>query len=187
MHAGDTNIYKLPESRLHTYNSDSIFQTLTPEGKKRIIGTALNLSRAAKSYVSSQKESFYNKMKRMRRHQIEWHRKFTLSIACLIFFFIGAPLGAIIRKGGLGMPVVVSVLFFVIWYVISLTGEKFVRENMIPAYEGMWISSFILLPIGIFLTYKATSDSAILNLDTYSRFFKKIGNLLKLNEQTPGT
>jgi lipopolysaccharide export system permease protein len=178
---GDTNIIKLPDSRFRVFNPDTAFLSLDLLSRQSIVSTSLNLARSAKSYVSSQKESFAGKVERMRRHEIEWHRKFTLSIACLIFFFIGAPLGAIIRKGGLGMPVVVSVLFFVFWYVISLTGEKFAREDIIQAYAGMWLSSFILLPVGIFLTYKATTDSAILNLDTYSRFFKKIGVFLKVN------
>jgi lipopolysaccharide export system permease protein len=99
-----------------------------------------------------------------------------------VFFFIGAPLGAIIRRGGLGMPVVVSIVFFVIYYVVSISGEKFARESVMPAFEGMWLSSFLLLPLGVFLTYKATSDSAVLNIDTYILFFKKIFRLLKLNE-----
>ncbi|MFN8207928.1 MAG: LptF/LptG family permease [Bacteroidales bacterium] len=183
---GDTNIAKLPDSRFRKFNPDTAFLSLDLQARQNIISTALNLARSAKSYVSSQKESFAGKVERMRRHEIEWHRKFTLSIACLIFFFIGAPLGAIIRKGGLGMPVVVSVLFFVFWYVISLTGEKFAREDIIQAYVGMWLSSFILLPVGIFLTYKATTDSAILNMDTYSRFFKKIGTFLKINDLFAG-
>jgi lipopolysaccharide export system permease protein len=110
------------------------------------------------------------------KHQIEWQRKFTLSFACLILFFIGAPLGAIIRKGGLGMPVVVSVGFFVLYHVISISGEKFAREGVIPAWKGMWISAVILLPVGIFLTYKATTDSALFDRDSYVRFFKRFSN-----------
>ena len=106
-------------------------------------------------------------MRYLRRHEIEWHRKFTLSLACLIFLFIGAPLGAIIRKGGLGMPTVISTLLFILYYIMSLTGEKFVRESVISAFNGMWLSSWILIVAGIFLTYEATNDSAILNFDSY--------------------
>ena len=105
---------------------------------------------------------------------MERHRKFTLSFACLVFFFIGAPLGAIIRKGGLGVPIIISVLFFLTYYMITITGEKFAREDMISAFSGMWISSFILIPLGIFLTYKAARDSVILNIETYFNFLKKI-------------
>jgi len=157
-----------------TLNYDSLYNNFTITQKQRAVSQALSFARSAKSYIGSEETTVENKIKRLRRYQIEWHRKFTLSFACFIFFFIGAPLGAIIRRGGLGMPVVVSVLFFVLYYVISLSGEKFVREDIWNAPEGMWLSSFILLPLGIFLTYKATTDSTIMNIDTYLSFFKKI-------------
>ena len=102
-----------------------------------------------------------------------WHEKLTLSVACFIFFFIGAPLGAIIRRGGFGMPVVVSVLFFIFYYVLSITVQKMVREDLWPAVIGMWFASAVLMPMGIYLTYKAATDSVIFNLETYSGFFKK--------------
>ena len=101
-----------------------------------------------------------------------------MSFACLVFFFIGAPLGAIIRKGGLGTPAIISILFFVIYYVISMTGQKLAEENEISMFAGMWAASYILLPIGVFLTYKATTDSAIMNIDTYLSVFKKINEVL---------
>lgn len=119
------------------------------------------------NYVLSTSETINYDRKYLRRHEIEWHRKFTLSFACLIFLFVGAPLGAIIRKGGLGMPTVISTIFFVIYYILSLSGEKFVRESVMSGFSGMWLSSFILVVAGIFLTYEATNDSAILNLDNY--------------------
>ena len=108
------------------------------------------------------------------RHAIEWHRKFTLSFACLIFFFIGAPLGAIIRKGGLGMPVVISVLMFIVYYIIDTTGIKMAQEFVFPVFVGLWVSSAVLLPIGIFLTYKAAKDSTLFNVESYKLFFKKL-------------
>lgn len=108
------------------------------------------------------------------RHAIEWHRKFTLSFACLIFFFIGAPLGAIIRKGGLGMPVVISVLMFIVYYIIDTTGIKMAQEFVLPVFVGLWISSAVLLPVGIFLTYKAAKDSTLFNAESYKLFFKKL-------------
>lgn len=103
---------------------------------------------------------------------IVWHKKFTLSIACLILFFIGAPLGAIIRKGGLGMPVVISVIFFIFYWVISIVGEKFSKEGIIEPYLGMWISTVFFLPIGIILTAKATADSSLFDIEQYKRFLK---------------
>jgi|ERR1051326_3667276 lipopolysaccharide export system permease protein len=101
-------------------------------------------------------------------------KKFTLSIACIVLFFIGAPLGAIIRKGGLGMPVVVSIVLFILYWVISITGEKFSRQGVIPPYIGMWISTLVLLPVGIFLTRKATSDSSLFDVNVYLDPFRRI-------------
>ncbi len=110
------------------------------------------------------------------RHGIEMHRKFTLSFACLIFFFIGAPLGAIIRKGGLGVPVVISVILFIVYYIIDNTGFKLAREDVWPVAAGIWLSSACLLPIGIVFTYKAAKDSPIFNSDAYRLFFNKLKN-----------
>ena len=149
--------------------------------RKNIATTALNLSRSVKSYLSSITEDARIRDNRMDRYEIEIHRKLTLSVACLVLFFIGAPLGAIIRKGGLGLPVIVSVLFFLLYYVISITGEKFAKEGVWTPFEGMWLSSAVLLPIGIFLTYKATTDSSLFNIgvyidlirDAFLRIFKK--------------
>ncbi len=108
------------------------------------------------------------------RHWIEWHRKFTLSFACLIFFFIGAPLGSIVRKGGLGTPIVISVILFIVYYVLDNVGYKMARDGVWDHWMGMWFSSMILLPLGIFLTYKAMNDSVIMNTDTYVTFIKKL-------------
>lgn len=162
------------DSLKQNYNIDSTFHALKGSDRGRTLDYALTYARAAQSNITSSKNQFNYKAERIRRHQIEWHRKFALSFACLVFFFIGAPFGAIIRKGGFGTPVVVSVLFFILYYMISIAGEKFAREGVIPAYIGMWLSSIILMPLGIFLTYKATTDSVILNSDTYLLFFKKL-------------
>lgn len=108
------------------------------------------------------------------RHAIEWHRKFTLSFACLIFFFIGAPLGAIIRKGGLGTPIVISVCLFIVYYILDTSGIKMAQEMVVPVWEGLWLSSAVLLPVGIFLTYKAAKDSALFNTDAYKLFFGRV-------------
>jgi lipopolysaccharide export system permease protein len=148
------------------------------EQRRRALDQAAVEARMVRNKIISTKTQFEWRNKVIRRYEMEWHRKFTLSFACFIFFFIGAPLGAIIRKGGLGMPVVISVLFFVLYYVIDISAQKFVKELVIPAFPGMWISSIILLPAGIFLTYKATTDSVIMNTETYSNFFKQRFNSL---------
>lgn len=119
-------------------------------------------------------------MKTIRRHAIEMHKKFTLSLACLIFFFIGAPLGAIIRKGGLGAPLVISVILFIIYYIIDNTGYKMARDGRVQVWLGMWISSIVLFPLGVFFTYQAMNDSSVFNIDTYRNFFRRIsGRKLK--------
>jgi lipopolysaccharide export system permease protein len=107
------------------------------------------------------------------RHEIVWHQKFKLSLACLIFFFIGAPLGAIIRKGGLGLPAVISVLFFVIYHVISVTGEKAARTGEMSVIFGVWLSTVVILPLGLFLTYKATTDSPLMDTESWRKYFEQ--------------
>ncbi len=108
------------------------------------------------------------------RHWIEWHRKFTVPFTCLIFFFIGAPLGSIVRKGGLGTPIVISVILFIIYYILDNVGYKMTRDGVWAHWFGMWFSSIMLLPVGIFLTYKAINDSVIMNADTYVNFIKRL-------------
>lgn len=134
----------------------------------------------ALSSATNIKESMimtHNDMKRqrinIRKHEQVLHQKFTLSVACILFFFIGAPLGAIIRKGGLGMPVVVSVVFFVIYYVITIIGERVAVNGDMSVFLGAWISSIVLFPIGIFLTFKATTDAALLDAESWKKFFAK--------------
>lgn len=173
------NVYRAPQDTVlvaATYKliTDTLYSKLNNEQKLRAIERALVNARSAKSYISTTSDEINYKAKYIARHKIEWHRKFALSFACFVFFFIGAPLGAIIRKGGLGMPVVISVLFFILYYVIAITGEKFVRELVWHPTLGMWISSVILLPLGAFLSYKATTDSVILNADWYVNTFKKV-------------
>lgn len=115
--------------------------------------------------------------KSIRRHQIELIKKFTLSVACLIFFFIGAPLGAIIRKGGIGTPLVISVLLFLFYYIIDNTGYKMARDGRWPVYVGMWISTAVLAPLGIFATYKAMNDSVLFSKDAYMHLLRRIFGL----------
>ncbi len=157
-------------------NTDSLYNSLEVSKKQRIVEMALNYARATKSYIYTSTDDIQYRKEWISKFFIEWHRKFTLSISCIILFFIGAPLGAIIRKGGLGMPAVVSVLFFILYYIISITGEKFSKEGVLLPAEGMWMSTAILLPLGIFLTYKATTDSVIFDITTYLEPVKKILN-----------
>ena len=108
------------------------------------------------------------------KHKKEWHKKFTLSIACLIFFFIGAPLGSIIRRGGLGLPVVISVVFFIIYHLISTIAERMAVFGDLNMFLGVWLSSLVLLPVGLFFTFKATTDAALFDGDSWKKFFQRL-------------
>jgi lipopolysaccharide export system permease protein len=124
------------------------------------------------------------KEKILELHEIEWHRKISLSLACLVLFLIGAPLGSIIRKGGLGTPLVFAIIFFMLFYFSSNTGEKFAREGSVSAFTGMWMATFVLVPIGIFLTYKAMQDSQLFNKEFYYRIAKFIASLFRKTDRS---
>lgn len=177
-HQADTSKKNNPLTPIKNFGNVRFlyYYLLKKTEKLSALNTALSEARSIRSTLSTEKELRRNKMIRLKKHEIEWHKKFTLSLACLIFFFIGAPLGAIIRKGGFGLPLVISVVFFVLYYIVNLTGEKMARESLWPTWQGVWLASMILLPIGIFLTIKATNDSAVFNLDVYYRIFQKLKN-----------
>jgi lipopolysaccharide export system permease protein len=139
--------------------------------KNDMIDEAQNGFRKSRQSLQNYTNDMDSKKRLIFKHQTELHRKFTLSVACFVLFFIGAPLGAIIRKGGLGLPAVVSVLFFVLFHILSITGEKSVKSGVVDANIGMWAAPVILLPLGIFLTYKATTDSPLLDSDAWHKFF----------------
>ena len=157
-----------------TLNFDSLYQALSPGEQSSILTKAKGSIDNTRAELIFKASSLGDEAYKVRRHLTEWHKKFTLSFACLVFFFIGAPLGAIIRKGGLGMPVVISVFLFIFYYIIDNIGFKMARDGIWPAWEGMWLSSAVLTPLGIFLTYKAVNDSVILNADTYLNALKNL-------------
>ncbi len=150
--------------------------------KIRIIENALIAARNLKVNIGYQKDYVADKNLSIIKHRIEWQRKFTLSFACLVLFFVGAPLGAIIRKGGLGLPLVVSVILFVMYHILSTTGFKYAREGVLSPFEGMWLASAVFLPIGIFLTYKATSDSPLMDTDSWKKLIVRITTLFNRNK-----
>ncbi len=152
---------------------DSIDQ-FTLREKQEMWEQARRQAKNSRNMFSNNEDKAKSGLNLLYRGRVEWHKKLTTPVSILIFFLIGAPLGAIIRKGGLGMPVVVSVIFFVIYYVIYTSGEKMSKEGTWDTLLGMWLSSYILTPIAIFLVYKATNDSALFDIDLYTKFFKKI-------------
>ena len=151
---------------------DSLFLTFTHAQQQRALKNAIDKAKSQGDQIEYNALLLDDSQRYIRRHAIELHRKFTLAFACLIFFFIGAPLGAIIRKGGLGTPVVISVVMFIIYYIIDNTGFKMAREALWPTWAGMWLSSAVLLPIGVFLTYKAATDSALLNPEAWVKQYE---------------
>jgi lipopolysaccharide export system permease protein len=173
------NTLFLPDSEksYSQYDVDSAFINQTNAEIEMSINHAMDRAKNMADHITYNKFLLGEPQMNMNSHSAEWHRKFSLSFACLIFFFIGAPLGAIIRKGGFGFPVVISVLMFVVYYIIDLTGYKMARENIWEAYQGMWLSSVVLFPIGVFLTYKAAKDATLFNADTYIKLFQKIKNV----------
>ncbi len=144
------------------------------QSRMAIVDAATNTVRNAKETISQTSTQFDGEHGSVIQRNLEWERKFTFPFACLLLFFIGAPLGAIIKRGGLGMPVVVAAGFFVIYYVLSIIGLKSAKEEAMTVFFGSWLSSFVLIPVAIFLTYKASVDSAIFDRDAYLNFFKKI-------------
>ena len=155
-------------------NVDSLFAGATSSYRINYLKSALNKAKRQHQEIEFKSFPMRDQVKTINSHGIEMQKKFTLSFACIIFFFIGAPLGAIIRKGGLGMPLVISVFLFIFYYIIDNTGYKFARDGRLAVWEGIWLSSAVLLPLGIFLTYKAVNDSAVFNADAYANFFRKL-------------
>ena len=153
---------------------DSLYRGKNAASQKGLIAQAITKAKRNRQDYEFRSYQMRDDRKTIRRHGIELHKKFTLSFACIIFFFIGAPLGAIIRKGGLGMPLVISVFLFIFYYIIDNSGYKMAREGRLEVWEGMWLSSAVLLPLGIFFTYKAVNDSAVFNRDAYANFFRRI-------------
>lgn len=153
-------------------NIDTISGFKTLEEEKGSLRYAIAQIDNAITILDNYQLDEYQYTRPLRKVRIERYRKFTLSIACLIFFFIGAPLGAIIRKGGLGTPVVVSMFFFVIYWVIDISGKKLATDGVITPAMGTLISSLVLFPMGVYLTWKSTRDSGIFNAEVYVLFFK---------------
>ena len=132
-----------------------------------------NAEAVANSARFAEQEVFYRELS-LRSYQVEYHNKFTFSLACLLFFFIGAPLGSIIRKGGIGIPLVITVAFFTFYFMLTAFGKNMATTGQMSAFGGVWLSTFVLIPICILLTYKATVDASMMSSETYEKFFKKV-------------
>ena len=153
---------------------------LLPDSARNIVlEQGLSYASSIRTSLDIGSTEYNNQRKELRLYLIEWHTKFSMSSAVLVLFLIGAPLGSIVRKGGIGTPVVFAVIFFVIFFLLNNFGKKFVRENVLQPVSGMWLATMVLVPIGLFLIYKAMHDSQLFNKESYFRAFKRIRAALK--------
>lgn len=159
---------------ISAYSIACLYSALPIDERAKAIQAAIDKARAKSDLIEYNALVLEDQYAYIRKHEVELHRKFTLAFACVIFFFIGAPLGSIIRKGGLGAPVVISVVMFIIYYIIDNIGFKMAREAVWPVWQGMWLSSLVLLPIGIFLTWKAATDSGLFRTEVWFNIYNKM-------------
>ena len=172
---GRSQRVRTPEDKaVKDVSVDSVFAGANPSVGKSYINQALAKTKSRRNEFEYKKQVLYQEEKVMNLHDIERQRKFTLSLACLIFFFIGAPLGAIIKKGGLGTPLVISVFIFVVYFIFDNIGYKLARDGRSAVWEGIWLSSFVILPMGVFFTYKAVGDSAMFDIESYKKALRRI-------------
>ena len=179
---GNYNSLSIPEPRLDTLRAADTGHILVwplldhydEATRTALVNMAVGSAQNAKDNVAFNKIDLSAQTENINKHKKEWHKKFTLSIACIIFFFIGAPLGSIIRKGGLGLPVVISVVFFIIYHLISTICERMAVFGDLNMFLGVWLSSLVLMPVGLFFTFKATTDAALFDGDSWKKFFKRL-------------
>jgi lipopolysaccharide export system permease protein len=160
---------KLPVKSVKNFN-----EILPDSAENNVNQNVQSLAGSVRINAESLINTNNDKDRNLRRHQIEWHRKIVLSLACIVLFLVGAPLGSIIRKGGLGTPLIFAIILFMLFYFSSTTGEKFAKENTFTPFTGMWMATFVLTPVGIFLTYKAMRDSQLFNKEAYKRVARLI-------------
>ncbi|MEJ6796356.1 MAG: LptF/LptG family permease [Flavobacteriales bacterium] len=167
--------------RNDTIKPDSLyfFDQIGKMQQNRALDKAINLSRKNKEYNQRTIKQLEGKLHRINVHNINWHKKFFLGFSCIILFFVGAPLGAITRKGGYGFPTVIALGFFVMFFILSTVGEKMVKSGSLEPWQGIWLSSFVLIPLAIFLTYKAAKDSSITDADFYNKIGQRIIGIFK--------
>jgi lipopolysaccharide export system permease protein len=172
---------------------DTTFRKLLPDSaRSSVLDQTISYANSIKSTLEGATGEYKNRRKELRTHIMTWHEKFTMSIAVLVLFLIGAPLGSIVRKGGIGTPLIFAVIFFVIFFLLNNFGKKFVSEEILMPFAGAWLATIVLLPIGFFLIYKALHDSQLFNKEFYFRIIRKFrrgkklkGKTVESDKQTP--
>ncbi|MFK7756477.1 MAG: LptF/LptG family permease [Flavobacteriales bacterium] len=187
-YTADTSLAQIDSIR---YDSIYFFNSLAVNKKKRALDKAINLSRKNREYNERTVKQLESKIHRINIHNLEWHRKIFLGVSCIVLFFVGAPLGAITRKGGYGFPTIIALCLFVLYFILSTVGVKMVKAGTLEPWQGVWLSSFVLIPLALFLTYKAARDSSITDGEFYKKIWLRITELFKrkkvqaANEDTP--
>jgi len=182
---GATDTADKPKDSIHTATAavkkdPNSFDALLPDSARDDVSTrAMTVIRNLKSNIELNTSIIEDQQKTLQKYKIEWHRKVSLALACIVLFMIGAPLGSIIRKGGLGTPMIFAIIFFMIFYFVSTRGEKLAKELEMSAFTGMWLATFVLVPIGVFLIYKAMHDSNLFNKEFYLRLKRSLVQLIK--------
>ena len=165
------------------FKAESFIDNFPKDRRDEILNRAIIISRNIKQVLESPALEVYNYRKTLINYYVEWHRKILLAFTVFSLFLIGAPLGAIIRKGGLGLPAVVSTVLFVFYYIISLIGEKLAKQSILTPFWGMWLPVFIMFPLGMFLIYKANKDSKLFSTESYNRFINWILATFRLKKR----
>lgn len=179
----DTPFKKPVDTAFRVAAAGDSFESLIPDSLRRATREfALNRVSSAKNVVSVTAGRQKGLRSEITLYDIEWHKKLSMSVACLVLFFIGAPLGSIIRKGGLGLPLVMALIFFMVYYLLNIFGEKFAKDQLVSPVIGLWLPVIVLTPVGFFLTYKAMHDSQLFNKEFYFRLGKKIKKLMGLKQ-----
>lgn len=151
--------------------------------KKRVITTAEIAARSVRSMMEINKQNQHLQEINLNENYIEMHKRFTIPFACILLFLIGSALGSIIRKGGIGMPFIAAVVFFIIYYFLNTIGEKIAKEQVVPVWFGLWMPSLLLILLGVFLMYKANVDSPLLNKEWYYRTFGRFIERFKVKKK----
>lgn len=160
-----------------------LYDELDDAEKRKAVFLALDNAKKSRDLIQRQEEELRGRNKSINRHKIEWHRKFFLAVVCLVLFFIGAPLGAIIRKGGLGMPTLIALGLFIVYQLLTMIGERMAKKELIEPWVGMWFSTVVLLPLSLWITYKATREAALMDKEAYSKWWMKLKTLFTFRKQ----
>ncbi|MFM7731017.1 MAG: LptF/LptG family permease [Flavobacteriales bacterium] len=160
-----------------------LWDELNDAEQRKAVFLALDNSKKARDLIQRQEEELRGRNKSINRHKIEWHRKFFLAVVCLVLFFIGAPLGAIIRKGGLGMPTLIALGLFIVYQLLTMIGERMAKKEIIEPWVGMWFSTVVLLPLSLWITFKATREAALMDKEAYSKWWMKLKSIMPFRKR----